>query len=50
VRKLDNVEDAKEQREADGDERIHHAEHQPVHDVLSEQPHIHDVVLATSGR
>src|SRR5436305_11365315 len=50
MRKLDHVEDAKEQCEADSDQRIHHAEHQPVHDVLSEQPHIHDVVLASTGK
>jgi hypothetical protein len=27
VRKLDHVEHAEEQREADGDQSIHHAEH-----------------------
>ena len=38
---LDDVEHAEEQREADRDERIHHAEHEPVHDVLGKQPDIH---------
>ena len=41
VRELDDVEHAEEQREADRDQRIHHAEHQPVHDVLRKQPEIH---------
>ena len=41
VRELDDVEHAEKQREADGDKRIHHAEHQPVHDVLGEQPRVH---------
>src|SRR5450755_362028 len=51
MRKLDDVKNAKKQRKADSDERIHHAEHQPVHDVLSEQPHIHVFVLTVlSGK
>ena len=41
VRELDDVEHAEEQREADRDQRIHHAEHQPVHDVLGEQACVH---------
>src|SRR5450755_739368 len=51
MRKLDDVKNAKKQRKADSDERIHHAEHQPVHDVLSEQRHIHVFVLTVlSGK
>ena len=46
VRKFDHVEHAEEQREADGHQRIHHAEHQPVHDVLGEQASIHVRVSA----
>ena len=41
MRKLDDVEHAEEQREAHRDKRVHHAEHQPVHDVLREQPDVH---------
>jgi hypothetical protein len=38
---LDDVEHAEEQREPNGHERIHHPEHQPVHDVLGQQPGAH---------
>src|ERR1051326_8794352 len=38
---LDDVEHAEEQREADRDQRVHHAEHQPIHDVLGQEPRIH---------
>jgi hypothetical protein len=41
VGELDDVEHAEKQREADRDKCIHHAEHEAVHDVLGEQPHIH---------
>src|ERR1700687_384432 len=50
VRELDDIKDAEEQGEADGNKRVHHAEHQPVHDVLSKQPHIHDVDLTVRAR
>ena len=49
MRELDDVEHAEEQREADRDQRIHHAEHQPVHDVLGEQPRIHVLVSCARG-
>ena len=41
MRELDDVEHAEKQREADRHQGIHHAEHQPVHDVLRKQPEIH---------
>ena len=41
MRELDDIEHTEEQREADRDERIHHAEHETVHDVLREEPHVH---------
>jgi hypothetical protein len=41
MRKFDDVEHAEEQREADGHQRIHHAEHQPIHGVLGEQASVH---------
>ena len=50
MRELDDVEHAEEQREADRDQRIHHAEHQPVHDVLGEQACIHVVDVRAHPR
>jgi hypothetical protein len=41
MREFDHVEHAEEQREADRDQGIHHAEHQPVHDVLRKQACVH---------
>ena len=50
MRELDDVEHAEEQREAHRNQRIHHAEHQPVHDVLGEQPCIHVGWLSQARR
>src|ERR1700704_6650704 len=38
---LDDIKHTEEKREADRDERIHHAEHETVHDILGKEPHIH---------
>ena len=41
VGKFDDVKHAEEKRESNRHQRIHHAEHQPIHDVLSEQARVH---------
>src|SRR5712691_11035198 len=48
--KLDDVEHAEKKREADCNERIHHAEQQPAPDVLGKQPHIHDFMTPADPR
>ena len=41
MREFDDIEDAEEECEPHGDQRIHHAQHERVHNVLRKKPCIH---------
>ena len=45
VGELDHVQHAEEEGEADGDQRVDHAQHQAVEDVLREQDRVHGQLL-----